>query len=119
MFTGLILKESLKNTDILTDDRITITKEETWNVQNNTVDWQPKVWTAIYIKGANKNIADIANIVSNSIFEKWYANLSNSTTDYVIFRKRIFVYEKGDYDKKQEAKKYGASIGVPDHQLDW
>ena len=119
MYTGLILKENLENTTVLTDARITTTKEETWDVGNNAVDWQPKIWTAIYFEVADKDMEDIANIVSNSIFEKWYANLSGSATDFVIFHKRIFAYAKGDNDRKQAARKYGASIGVPEHQLDW
>ncbi len=119
MYTGLILKESLKNTGILTDGRITITKEEKWNVERTAVDWQPEEWTAIYVEGADKDIGDIAVIVSNSILDKWYANLSDSTTDYVIFQRKIFSYAKGDADKKQEARRYGKSIGVPEHQLDW
>jgi len=119
MYTGLILKESLENTDILTDKRITITKEEKWNVGRSVVDWQPKVWTAIYVECADEDIEDIAIIVSASILDKWYANLSDSKTEHVIFRKKIFSYAKGDSDKKQKAKNYGKSIGVPEHQLDW
>jgi hypothetical protein len=119
MYTGLILKESLENTDLLTDNRITITKEEKWNVGISAVDWQPEVWTAIYVEGADKDIGDIAVIISNAILDKWYANLSSSTTDYVIFHKKIFSYAKGDDGKKQKARIYGKSIGVPEHQLDW
>ena len=119
MYMGLILKESLENTDILTDGRMTITKKEIWKVGSRAVDWQPKVWTAIYVEGADEDIEDIAVIISNSILDKWYANLSISTTEYVIFHKKIFSYAKGDGDKKQEARKYGKSIGVPEHQLDW
>ena len=58
MYTGLILKESLGNTDVLLDGRIRITKEEKWNVSKSAVDWQPRVWTAIYVEGADKDIGD-------------------------------------------------------------
>ena len=119
MYTGLILKESLENADVLIDDRITIVKEEKWNVGKSAVEWQPKVWTAIYVEGADIDVEDIALIVSNSILDKWYANLSNSTTEYVVFHKKIFSYTKGDSATKQAAKNYGKSIGVPEHQLDW
>jgi hypothetical protein len=119
LYKGLILKESLGSVDVLIDDRIIITKEEIWKVGRRAVDWQPKVWTAIYVEGAAKDIEDIAFIVSNSILDKWYANLSDSTTEYVIFHKKIFSYTKGNDDTKQEAKNYGKSIGVPGHQLDW
>ena len=119
MYKGLILKESLRNTDILTDNRISITKEEKWNVCKSAVDWQPKIWTAIYVEGADIDIEDIALIISNSILDKWYANLSDLTTEYVVFHKKIFSYTRGDSNIKQEAKNYGKSIGVPVHQLDW
>lgn len=119
MYTGLILKESLESTDFLMDDRIKITKEESWNVGKRAVDWQPKVWTAIYVEGSAEDIEDVAKIVSTSILDKWYANLSDSTTEYVIFHRKIFSYAKRESDKKQEARNYGKSIGVPEHQLDW
>jgi len=119
MCTGLILKESLESSDVFLDDRITITKEEIWNIGKRAVDWQPKVWTAIYIEGADEDIEDIAVIISNSILDKWYANLSDSKTEYVIFQNKIFSYAKGDGDTKQEARNYGKSIGVPEHQLSW
>lgn len=119
MYTGLILKESLENTDFLIDDRIKITKEEKWNVGRTAVNWQPKVWTAIYVEGADEDVEDIAIIVSASILDKWYANLSDSTSEHVIFHKKIFSYAKGDSNTKQKARNYGKSIGVPEHQLDW
>jgi len=119
MFTGLILKEGLGNVDALHDSRITITKEEIWNVGKRAANWQPKVWTAIYVEGLATDIAEFAVTVSNSIFNKWYANLSDSSNEYVIFYKKIFTYKRGDNDSKQKAKNYGKSIGVPEHQLDW
>ena len=119
MYNGLILKESLEGTDVLKDDRIIITKEKIWKVGRRAVVWQPKVWTAIYVEGAEEDIENVADIISNSILDKWYANLSIAATEYVIFHKKIFSYSKGDDDKKQKAKIYGKSIGVPEHQLDW
>ena len=119
MYTGLILKESLGNTDVLLDDRISITKEERWNVSQNAAHWQPNVWTALYVEGADEYIEDIAIIISATILDKWYANLSDSITEYVIFHNKIFSYAKGDNDTKQKARNYGKSIGVPEHQLDW
>jgi len=119
MYTGLILKESLANTDVLHDERITISKEDVWKVSSRAVEWQPKEWTAIYVEGADKDLGSIATAISCSILEKWYANLSDSTTEYVIFRKKIFAYKKGDKKIKHEAKNYAKAIGVPEHQLDW
>ena len=119
MYTGLILKESLADTDVLHDERMTISKEEIWKVGTRAVEWQPKEWTAIYVEGADKDLGEIAVEISCSILDKWYANLSDATTEYVIFRKKIFTYEKGDRKTKQEANNYAKIIGVPEHQLDW
>ena len=112
MYTGLILKESLANTDVLHDERMTISKEEIWKVGSRAVNWQPKEWTAIYVEGADKDLGEIAVEISCSILDKWYANLSDATTEYVIFRKKLFTYEKGDRKTKQEAKYYAKIIGV-------
>ncbi len=119
MFTGLILKESLENVDVLHDHRITITKEESWNVGKRAVNWQPKIWTAIYVEGLEADMAEFAVTVSHSILNKWYANLSDSNSEYVIFHKKIFTYPREDNETKQKAQHYGKSMGVPDHQLDW
>jgi len=119
MFTGLLLKESLKNTNFLLDHRITITKEETWRVGKRAVDWQPKIWTAVYITGNDTDLEDIAATISAAILDKWYANLSDSTTEHVIFHNKIFSYPKEDKAAKQKAWDYGKSLGVPEHQLDW
>ena len=75
MYKGLILKESLEGTDVLKDDRIKIIKEEIWKVGRRAVDWQPKVWTAIYIEGAEEDIENVADIISNSILDKWSASI--------------------------------------------
>lgn len=119
MFTGLIIEESLKDLDFLSNLEITIIKEEIWKVGSRAVLWQPKVWTAIYIEGSETYIAEFARQISASILDKWYANLSDSTTEYVIFYQKKFAYLHGDDNAKQKAQRYGASIGVPEHQLDW
>ncbi|NQT62815.1 MAG: hypothetical protein HQ556_07660 [Candidatus Marinimicrobia bacterium] len=119
MYLGLIIKESLESIDFLQDNRIVVLKEDIWEVGSRAVDWQPKEWTAIYVEGADKDLGDLATAISCSILEKWYANLSNPTIEYVIFRKKIFAYEKGDGETKQKAKMYAKDIGVPEHQLDW
>ncbi|MBC8375119.1 MAG: hypothetical protein H8E26_03670, partial [FCB group bacterium] len=112
MYSGLIIKESLENIDILQDNRIVVLKEDVWKVGSRAVDWQPKEWTAIYVEGADKDLGDLATVISCSILEKWYANLSNPTTEYVIFHKKIFAYEKGDRETKHKAKMYAKKISA-------
>ena len=116
MFTGLLLKESLKDKDVL--DLIQITKTETWNVDNAT-DFQPKIWTAIYFEGDESKIDFIASKLSQSLKERWYINISTENDAYVIFPNKIFKYTEGDKQKEREAIEYGKSLDIPNNQLDW
>lgn len=54
-FSGLLLKESLKDANVL--DMLHIIDTETWNVKNAT-KFQPNVWTAVYFE-ANMSKADV------------------------------------------------------------
>jgi len=115
-FTGLLFKESLKDNSFL--DMIEITEEQVWNV-DNTADYQPKVWTAIYFKGEGNKIDEMSEKLSHSLKSKWYANISIGNKEYVIFSKKVFKYSKKDKETKERAISYGKSLGIPDHQLDW
>ncbi len=119
MYSGLIIKESMVNSDIFKDDDLKITKTESWILGERAADFQPKTWTAIFIEGEEEKISAITKKISKSILPKWYANVSNNTTEYLIFNKKIFSYKKGNKEKAKEAISYGKSIGIPEHQLDW
>ncbi len=116
---GLILAESLADTGMLSDPRITITRQETWDVGDRAVDWQPKTWTVVYIEGAEKDLTAVAELVAQSIKESWYANLSDDTTKYVVFKSKVFSYLKGDAATKLEAQQYDIAHGIPVHQVGW
>lgn len=115
-FTGLLLKESLKDKSIL--DVIRVTKTETWDV-DNAADFQPKIWTAIYFEGDENQADVIAEKLSQSLKPRWYVNISTENNVYVIFPNKVFKYTKGDKQRRAEAIKYGQSLGIPDRQLDW
>ncbi len=116
-FTGLLLKEGLKDEQVLNE--IQITKRETWDIKNAT-SFQPKTWTAIYFKGQENKADKIAEKLSRSLKPRgWYVNLSTKNEVYVIFPNKIFKYSRGDIQRKEEAIKHGRSLGIPDSQLDW
>ncbi len=119
MYTGLLIAESLTDSHLLSDPQITVTRQETWDVDDRAVDWQPQTWTAIYIEGNEKDLTAVADLVSLSIMERWYANLSDNDNEYVVFQGRIFKYSKGDAATKRKAQKYAIAQGVPEHQVDW
>lgn len=115
-FTGLLLKESLKDIDIL--DIVLITRTETWHV-DNAAEFQPKIWTAIYFEGNGDQADVVSEKLSQSLKPRWYINISIQNDAYVIFPNKVFKYTKGDIQKRAEAIKYGKSLGIPESQLDW
>ena len=118
-FTGLIIKESLRDSKILDDKDIIISKVENWDIGERAADFQPKNWTAVFIEGNKDNIEQVAERISETILPKWYSNLSDDTTEFVIFNKMIFRHCKTRNEDAYEAIKYGISVGIPEHQLDW
>ena len=119
MFTGLIIKESLSSDTILTTPGLKIVRSETWDVSGRTATFQPDTWNAIVIEGAAEMMEEIARLLAQTILPRWYANLSDSVTELVIFREKIFRHRKGDRADAAAAIRYGRSLGIPEQQLDW
>lgn len=119
MYTGLIIKESLTNLRILEDKDIKVSRIERWEPAERAAKFQPAIWNAIYIEGPQENIDQVAKKISKNILNRWYANLSDDLTEFVIFHNRIFKHKKGDREDAREAIDYGKSIGIPEQQLDW
>jgi hypothetical protein len=114
---GLLLKESLADTNVL--NLIHITRIESWQV-TNAAPYQPDVWTALSFE-ADENQSDaIADKLSQALKPQgWYINASTETHVYLIFPNKVFKYLKGDSIAKGEASRYALSIGIPQDQLDW
>lgn len=119
-FSGLLLKESLKDESVL--NSVKITKTEAWNDIENATENQPKNWTAIFFEfEGTEDEADIkAEIMSRVLRRLWYLNFSGNKKIYVVFPdNKFYKYQKGDKEKIQEAINYGLKIGIPQSQLDW
>jgi len=114
-FKGLLLKESLRDLDVL--NLVKITKIEKWDVPD-AVNYQPKIWTAISFEGEKDNVEEIVEKMSKAIKEKWYLNISTENMEYVVFFNKIFKYPKGNDKTKKQTIEYGISIGIPKRQLD-
>lgn len=118
-FSGLLLKESLKDESVL--DSVKITKTEIWNNVENAVENQPKSWTAIFFEfEGTEDEADIkAEIMSRALRGLWYLNFSGDKKIYVIFPDKFYKYQKGDKEKIQEVINHGLKISIPKSQLDF
>jgi hypothetical protein len=114
---GLLLKESLADTSVL--DWVHVTKRESWQV-SNAAAYQPKTWTALFFQGEDSQADAIAERLSQALKPQgWYIHASAAAHVYVIFPSKVFKYSKGDSYQRDEAKRYGRSVGVPEGQLDW
>lgn len=117
-FKGLLLKESLKNLEVL--KLVKIIKQEKWNIPKERLAYfQPKIWTAITFEGDMKNIKQISQKMSEDIKPKWYLNLGVLDKEIVIFHNKIFEHKKEDKKEKEKVKKYGKSVGIPKCQMDY
>jgi hypothetical protein len=116
MLKGLLLKESLNDTQVL--EILTLTKTETWNVEN-PADYQPAVWTAVSFEADERQADVIAEQLSRALKPAWFINASSVAYVYVIFPGKVFKYHKGDRAARATAYQHGLSIGIPARQLDW
>jgi hypothetical protein len=114
---GLLLKESLADTSVL--DLVHVTTAESWRV-SNAAEYQPKIWTALSFETEDSQGDAIADVMSRALkLQGWYINASTEMYIFVIFPNKVYKYLKGDSIKREEAKRYGRSIGIPEDQLDW
>ena len=115
MYTGVILKESLQNDDML--GLIKIQKVELWPAPNHAKG-QPAYWTAIHFISDE---IDLPSILSYSLKDTlWYVDMREGNTHTVIVLKDTIIrYPLGDINGKQKAQEACKRAGVPDSQLDW
>lgn len=117
MFKGLLIKESLKDKSVL--NRLVITKEESWDV-DDAMPGQPAIWNVAWFEVKDENITEIAQTLSRALEKgKWYLDLTSETEKVVVFPGKVFRYIKGDVQSQLDAKVFGRSIGIPESQLDW
>ena len=117
MMNGLLIKESLADPSAL--EWVHITKTESWQA-SNTAEYQPVLWTALSFEAADHQADTIAEKLSQALKPQgWYINASTVAHVYVIFPNKVFKYRKRDGIQRAEAKQYGRSIAIPEHQLDW
>jgi|SRR3989344_3817933 len=119
-FKGVIIEESLKNTDILKDVTIISIKVEKVTEKHKT-PWLEK-WTLHIVEidpeKADK-VAQKLSIIINDNPSSWYVDFNNGETFYVIYPNKIFKWKKGEIDTITACRKYGISLGIPPYQVDF
>lgn len=117
MFSGLLIKESLRDRSVL--DRLRIVKEESWDI-DDAAEGQSPVWNVAWFEIEEDAIDETVEALSAALeLGKWFLEITNDDTMIVVFPGKVFSYKKGDENGRAEAKVFGRSIGIPEHQLDW
>lgn len=113
MYKGTIIKESLKDENII--NYLHIEGVEIWKAQHRA-PWQPQWWTAIYITAYDENFPEK---LAGALLEKWYADLTAGDEKIIVLNSKVFRYTKGDNSERKKVSYYCKAAGVPDSQLGW
>lgn len=118
-YLGVIIEESLENTDVLKLVKILDTKISPVNEKHQT-PWV-KQWTKHTVEVAEDMVEDISRQISQNLDHEhaWYADYKNDTTHYIIFRNKVFKVDRTKKEEYDEVKKYGLLLGIPDYQLNF
>lgn len=118
-YKGVIIEESLANTDILKNVLIIGTRIESVTEHHKT-PWL-KQWTLHTVELTEDNADAIAEQISSSLEKdhNWYADFKNDQHHYIIYRNKIFKVDLNNPALYKNAREYGVSIGIPEYQVDF
>jgi hypothetical protein len=120
VYTGTIIEESLKNTDVLKKVTITSTLVEPVNERHAT-PWL-KQWTLHKVEIPEADAAAIADELSYALerdHTAWYADFKNDAHAYIIFPDKVFFIDRTNQAQYDETRQYGLSLGIPEYQVDF
>ena len=115
MYSGLIIKESILNEQIL--DKLDVVGVELWKTDN-----KPKYWTAISF---TSNIKDFPELLSNALYLSsesgmvWYVDIKDTIYKYIVLKDIVLKYHLGNEEEKKLACEKCIEFGVKREQLDW
>jgi hypothetical protein len=118
-YIGVIIEESLENKDVLKKIKILSKKVERVTERHKT-PWL-KQWTLYTVEINSDRAAKISEELSKRMesAHNWYADFKNNELHFVIFRNKVFRIDRTNKKQYDEAKKYGISLGIPEHQVDF
>ena len=118
-YLGTIIEESLENRDVLKDVVILSTKISPVTVKHQT-PWLKK-WTLHKVEISEEQAQEIAEEISEALDpdHDWYADYKNDNWHYIIFRNKIFKVPRASKEEYSIVKRYGISLGIPEHQVDF
>lgn len=121
MYSGIIIEESLQNKSIFDRIKIASTKIEEVTEKHKT-PWL-KQWTLHTVEIQEDRVGELAEEIRQSLDQShsgsWYADFKNDSHHYIIFPNKVFFIDRSKKEEYDEATRYGISLGIPDHQVDF
>ncbi|HEX5333696.1 MAG TPA: hypothetical protein VFW79_13730 [Cellulomonas sp.] len=121
MLKGALLAESLRVGAELIVPGLRVTRLSRVDVSASALSTQPGVWTFVEFEAEDEQAVPLAEALKGALLAEggWYADFRVGDDHVVVFASRVFRYCRGDAGARCEVVAYGASVGVPAHQLDW
>ena len=120
-YNGVIIEESLENKEVLKEVKILKTEVEPVTEEHKT-PWLQQ-WTLHTVEIPEYKAQIIAEKISRTLdsehMSSWYSDFKNNETHFIIFRDKIFHVNRENKEEHNEVVKYGVSLGIPAHQLDF
>ncbi len=120
IYKGVIIEESLEDKKVLKTVEILETRVEPVTEGHKT-PWVQQ-WTLHTVVIPEARVVDIVQELSQALDSEhpsWYADFKNEDTHFIIFRNRVFKVDRTKKEQYDEVTGYGASLGIPDYQLDF
>ena len=120
-YEGVIIEESLRDPSVLR--RLTILSARVEAVTDwHQTPWLTQ-WTFLTVRVPEQDADEIAALIARSFDREhatsWYADYKNDTHHYVIYSDCGFYIARRSAVEYDEARAYGISRGLPEHQADF
>lgn len=119
-YRGTIIEESLGDTSILKKVKIISTSIEKVTPKHKT-PWV-KQWTLHTVEIPEKKGDEMAELLSWSFdptHPQWYIDYKNNRYHFIIYNGQIFKIDLTKPEQYKDARDYGVSIGIPEHQVNF
>lgn len=118
-YQGLIITESLANKRVLKKVKILETKISQTPERNKT-PWAVQ-WTQNTFEIPEQDAEKVAKQLSADLKREhvWYVGFKNEEYHFIVYKGKIFKVDLKNPTVYKEARQYGISLGIPEHQLDF